>query len=109
MKVNEAIKCRPVYKVLRSVMIAGRFNDKSTGKDVDYKGMRVIVGVCNRDDYLKPFTSIDIYKASDDFLGVGDDSYIFPYFDKYGRMVGCETFETESVEITSLPDEIKNA
>ena len=98
MKVSEAIKSRPVYKVLRSVMCAGSFKDKETKQQVDYSGMRVIVGVCNRDDYLQPFTSIDVFKADNEFLGVADDSYIFPFFNKYGKLVGCDVYETELSE-----------
>lgn len=98
MTVREAIKSRPVYKVLRSVMCAGSFKDKQTNEQVNYSGMRVIVGVCNRDDYLKPFTTIDVFRVGNEFLGVSDDTYIFPLFDKYGKLVGCDIYEEELTE-----------
>lgn len=92
MKVTDVISLRPVYKVLRTVGVAGSFvNDK--GEQIDFKGDRVIVGSLNRENPFCALNQIKIFKASPELLPIADDSYIAPYFDEFGRLSGCEILE----------------
>lgn len=93
MKISEVIKKRAVYKVLATVRLAGKFYDEQKKRDVEWEGDRLVVGVCNREDFRKPFKKVEVLKVDSDFLGVDNGSYVACYFDEYQRVTGVDELD----------------